>query len=112
MQPLPPCLPALISFRILTLHPHSLLLYLGPLTSHSRRKDTPSTPAPMVAVQLMDGRPQVLVEGEAGAVKLEVSTALHDGDWHVIHLQLDSRVSRGLFGEIWCQTHSNKNDAH
>ncbi|ROT84263.1 Cj-cadherin [Penaeus vannamei] len=91
VQPLPPCLPALISFRILTLHPHSLLLYLGPLTSHSRRKDTPSTPAPMVAVQLMDGRPQVLVEGEAGAVKLEVSTSLHDGDWHVIHLQLDSR---------------------
>lgn len=62
----------------------------------------------MVAVQLMDGRPQVLVEGEAGAVKLEVSTALHDGDWHVIHLQLDSRVSRGLLA----RSHSNKNDAH
>ncbi|XP_063588683.1 neural-cadherin-like [Penaeus indicus] len=45
----------------------------------------------MVAVQLMDGRPQVLVEGEAGSVKLEVSTPLHDGDWHAIHLQLDSR---------------------
>lgn len=50
----------------------------------------------MVAVQLMDGRPQVLVEGEAGPVKLEISTPLHDGEWHVIHLQLDSRVS--LFG--------------
>ncbi|XP_037789408.1 putative neural-cadherin 2 [Penaeus monodon] len=91
VQPLPPCLPAVISLRILTLHPHSLLLYLGPLTTQSRRKDTPSTPAPMVAVQLMDGRPQVLVEGEAGPVKLEISTPLHDGEWHVIHLQLDSR---------------------
>ncbi|XP_042206048.1 neural-cadherin-like [Homarus americanus] len=42
----------------------------------------------MLALQVWRGRPQLLLEGGAGAVKLEVNTTVNDGDWHTIHLHL------------------------
>lgn len=46
----------------------------------------------MMAVQLVDGRPQLLLEGRMGALKIEVNVTLHDGDWHTLHLVLDTQV--------------------
>lgn len=49
-------------------------------------------PAPMLALQLKDGRPQLLLEGEGGPIKLQMDISLHDGHWHSLHLSLDSQV--------------------
>lgn len=47
----------------------------------------------MLAVQLWRGRPQLLVEGGAVPVKLEVPTKVNDGDWHDLHIRLNPQVS-------------------
>lgn len=51
----------------------------------------------MLAVQLRDGRPQLLLEGGLEPLKLEVNTTLHNGEWHDLHLRLDARVRRDSF---------------
>ncbi|XP_069945504.1 putative neural-cadherin 2 isoform X2 [Cherax quadricarinatus] len=89
VRPLPPCLPVTVSFRILTRRPHGLLLYSGPLAPQPRRPHT--APTPMLAVQLWEGRPQVLLEGQGGPLKIQVNTTIDDGDWHVIHLHLNTQ---------------------
>ncbi|KAK3860230.1 hypothetical protein Pcinc_033702, partial [Petrolisthes cinctipes] len=112
VPPVPPCLPATLSLRILTLHPHGLLLYSGPLSpapttptpTPTRPSPTP-TPTPMLAVQLVDGRPEVLVEGVGGgSIKLKINTTIHDGYWHSLHLSLDAkgvRLMSDLCGHGW-----------
>ncbi|MPC47889.1 Neural-cadherin [Portunus trituberculatus] len=58
VPPIPRCLPTTISLRILTRHPHALLLYAGPMAPTQRPDDT--APTPMLALQLRHGRPQLL----------------------------------------------------
>ena len=91
VRPLPPCLPITISFHILTRRPHALVLYIGPLAPLPRQPN--DDPTPMLAVQLWRGRPQLLVEGGAVPVKLEVPTRVNDGDWHNLHVRLNPQVS-------------------
>ena len=88
LSPLPPCLPITLSLHILTRHPHGLILYAGPLVPTAGH----ATPAPMLALQLVDGRPQVLLEGDGGPLKLQVNRSLNDGHWHSLHLALDQKV--------------------
>ncbi|XP_069157547.1 putative neural-cadherin 2 isoform X1 [Procambarus clarkii] len=86
VRPLPPCFPTTISLRLLTRRPHALVLYSGPLATVPRHPDDP--PTPMLALQVWRGRPQLLLEGGAEALKLEVNRTVNDGDWHTIHLHL------------------------
>ncbi|KAG7168236.1 Neural-cadherin-like 10, partial [Homarus americanus] len=86
VRPLPSCLPTTISLKLLTRRPHALLLYSGPLAPAPPLPNLPTTP--MLALQVWRGRPQLLLEGGAGAVKLEVNTTVNDGDWHTLHLYL------------------------
>lgn len=89
VHPLPPCLPASISLRLLTRQQHALILYSGPLAPTPPR----SAPTPMLALQLVRGRPQLLLEGDAGSLKVEVNSTLHDGHWHTLHISFDAQVS-------------------
>lgn len=91
VRPLVNCLPTTISFRVLTRRPDALLLYSGPLATLPRSADTP--PAPLLAVQLWQGRPQVLLEDGGRPQKLEVNTTVHDGRWHTVHIYLEFHVS-------------------
>ncbi|XP_071534217.1 putative neural-cadherin 2 [Panulirus ornatus] len=105
VKPLPPCLPTTISLRLLTRRPHTLILYSGPLAPLPPHPHSPSTP--MLALQLWRGRPQLLLEGSAGALKLEVNATLNDGDWHTIHLRITSQVVAlmvDLCGRGWDNT--------
>ncbi|KAK8719546.1 hypothetical protein OTU49_013961, partial [Cherax quadricarinatus] len=78
VRPLPLCLPTTVSLRLLTRHPHSIILYSGPLAP----PPSTLTHTPMLALQLVEGRPQLLFEGDTGSLKLELNTTLHDGQWH------------------------------
>ncbi|XP_045138941.1 putative neural-cadherin 2 isoform X2 [Portunus trituberculatus] len=89
VPPIPRCLPTTISLRILTRHPHALLLYAGPMAPTQRPDDT--APTPMLALQLRHGRPQLLVEGGLEPIKVEVNVTLTDGEWHDLHLHLDGK---------------------
>lgn len=88
LRPLAPCLPATLSLRVLTLQTRALLLYSGPLTPLSAR-----TPTPMLALQVVGGRPQFLYEGPLGRVKIEVDSRVDDGEWHSLHLHLHAKVT-------------------
>ncbi|XP_045101058.1 putative neural-cadherin 2 isoform X2 [Portunus trituberculatus] len=85
LHPLPPCLPVTLSLRVLTRRPNGLLLYAGPLAPTPPQ----AKPAPMLALQLVDGRPQALLEGGEGPLKLQVNSSLSDGLWHSLHLSVD-----------------------
>ncbi|XP_042231102.1 putative neural-cadherin 2 [Homarus americanus] len=84
-----PCLPTTLSLRLLTHNPHALILYSGPLAPIARNPHSP--PTPMIALQLVLGRPQLLIEGAVGSLSLEVNTTLNDGDWHTLHLHFSSQ---------------------
>ncbi|KAK4315393.1 hypothetical protein Pmani_013310 [Petrolisthes manimaculis] len=88
VTPLPRCLPSTLSLKVLTTRPHALLFYSGPMTPAHRPQ---SSPTPMLALQIKDGMPQVLVEGGLEPVKLVVNTTVSDGDWHTLHLRLDTK---------------------
>ncbi|XP_045132549.1 putative neural-cadherin 2 [Portunus trituberculatus] len=87
VPPPPRCLPTTLSLRLLTRSPHALLLYSGPMAPTHRPKDT--APTPMLALQLRQGRPQLLVEGGLEPMKVEVNATLTDGEWHHLHFRLD-----------------------
>ncbi|XP_050738703.1 putative neural-cadherin 2 isoform X2 [Eriocheir sinensis] len=109
LKPLPPCLPVTLAFRLLVRHPQGLLLYAGPLAP----TPSPATPTPMLALQLEDGRPQALLEGEGGPIKLQVNTSLHDGRWHSLHLAVDHQGASLMVdqcGRGW--EHGALGDAH
>ncbi|XP_042876208.1 putative neural-cadherin 2, partial [Penaeus japonicus] len=90
VKPLPPCLPTTISFRLLTQRPHALVLYSGPLAPSYPRRES-RTPTPLLAVQVRSGRPQVLLYGGGGQLKLSVNATVHDGQWHTIYLRIHSK---------------------
>ncbi|XP_042879004.1 neural-cadherin-like, partial [Penaeus japonicus] len=99
LRPLAPCLPATLSLRVLTLQTRALLLYSGPLTPLSAR-----TPTPMLALQVVGGRPQFLYEGPLGRVKIEVDSRVDDGEWHSLHLHLHAKgvtLMLDLCGRGW-----------
>ncbi|XP_045131274.1 putative neural-cadherin 2 isoform X2 [Portunus trituberculatus] len=89
VRPLPPCLPTTVSLRLLPRLPSGLILYSGPLSSTSTYPHW--GPTPMLAVQLVEGRPQVVLEGGRGSMKLQVDTLLRPGTWHTLHLHLDAQ---------------------
>nr|XP_045604889.1 putative neural-cadherin 2 [Procambarus clarkii] len=112
VDPFRPCLPTTLSIRLLTRRPHALLLYSGPMAPTSRRPHSP--PTPMIALQLVHGRPQLVVEGRAGSLSLNVNATLHDGDWHSIHLYFSSQgvaLMADLCGRGWDDSHAH-DDAH
>ena len=90
VRPLPPCFPTTVSLRLLPRLPSGLILYSGPLSSTSTYPHW--GPTPMLAVQLVEGRPQVVLEGGRGSMKLQVDTSLRPGTWHTLHLHLDTQV--------------------
>lgn len=48
----------------------------------------------MLALQLVDGQPEVILEGSRGSLKLQVETMLLPGTWHTLHLHLDAQVCK------------------
>lgn len=59
----------------------------------------------MLALQLWEGHPQLLIEGGLEPIKLEVSAVVSDGEWHTIHLRLDYKVNFSqYFCVLYCQT--------
>ncbi|XP_037788849.1 neural-cadherin-like isoform X2 [Penaeus monodon] len=90
VKALPPCLPTTISFRLLTQRPHALVLYSGPLAPTFPRRER-RTPTPLLAVQVREGRPQVLLYGGGGQLKLSVNATVHDGQWHTIYVRIHSK---------------------
>ncbi|ROT64423.1 putative neural-cadherin isoform X3 [Penaeus vannamei] len=73
-------------------HPaaRALVLYSGPLSATSARPRFP--PTPMMALQLVDGRPQLLMEGARGRVRLQVNASVSTGTWHTLHVHLNGQV--------------------
>ncbi|ROT70199.1 Cj-cadherin, partial [Penaeus vannamei] len=97
----PSCLPARISLRLLIRHPTGLVFYSGPMAPTPRGPDAP--PTPLLALQLWQGRPQLLLEGRGGPLKVELNTPLHNGHWHTIHIQLHSKLEEtdGDSDSVW-----------
>nr|XP_045589087.1 neural-cadherin-like [Procambarus clarkii] len=122
VRPLPPCLPTTISLRVLTWRPNALILYSGPLSPQQRPPESSSSssssssaprPTPMLALQLKYGRPQLLLEGGIVPLKLEVNTTIHGGDWHTLHVHLDTQgvaLMVDLCGQGW--ENNAQNDVH
>ncbi|KAK4290310.1 hypothetical protein Pmani_036772 [Petrolisthes manimaculis] len=81
-----PCLPTKLSLRLLLRRPSALLLYSGPLSPYPTRAHRPHTP--MLALQVVGGRPEVVVEGVRGSLRVEVNTTLNLDVWHTLHLHL------------------------
>lgn len=65
-----------------------------------RGPDAP--PTPLLALQLWQGRPQLLLEGRGGPLKVELNTPLHNGHWHTIHIQLHSKVRTATVAYCHC----------
>lgn len=117
LSPLPPCSPTMISLKFLTTADSGLLLYSGPLSR--RRYKIPNTSKAYstrihynitdnlrvasehyfqtaLAIQLKNGKLQVIVETPSGEVlPLTVNSthALNDGLWHQVHLKLTDKVN-------------------
>ncbi|KAG0719294.1 putative neural-cadherin 2 [Chionoecetes opilio] len=98
VRPPTPCLPTTISLQLLPLHPDALLLYSGPLSPSPSPHWHP--PTPLLVVQLVGGRPQVLVGGIGGEggpgglggpVKVEVNVTLMLRTWHTLHLHVTTQ---------------------
>lgn len=90
VRPLPPCLPTTVSLRVLPRVSTGLILYSGPLSSTSNYPRW--SPTPMLALQLVEGRPEVILEGSRGSLRLHVDAPLERGTWHTLHLHLDVQV--------------------
>ncbi|XP_069977837.1 neural-cadherin [Penaeus vannamei] len=121
VPPLPPCLPSTLSLRLLTRRPRALVLYSGPLSATSARPRFP--PTPMMALQLVDGRPQLLMEGARGRVRLQVNASVSTGTWHTLHVHLNGQgvtLMVDLCGRGWadattdahCAARATWRDAH
>ncbi|CAL4086243.1 unnamed protein product, partial [Meganyctiphanes norvegica] len=86
LRPLPPCLPLVLSLRLLAAHPQGMLLYAGPQSPTGQRHG----PAPLLALQLVDGRPQLILDGPRGHLMLTLQQYLHDQQWHTLHVHIDN----------------------
>ncbi|XP_042855909.1 putative neural-cadherin 2 [Penaeus japonicus] len=107
----PSCLPTRISLRLLIRRPAGLVLYSGPMAPTPRGPGAP--PTPLLALQLWQGRPQLLLEGRGGPLKVELNTTLHNGHWHTIHIQLHSKgvaLMLNLCGRGWQE--ANHSESH
>ncbi|XP_066988266.1 putative neural-cadherin 2 [Macrobrachium rosenbergii] len=93
LKPLPSCLPTTLSLRVLTRRPHGLLLYSGPLDPNAEPFGSSrwSPPSPMLALQVVERKPQLIVEGIGSSFVLTVNASVTDGEWHAIHLHLHSQ---------------------
>ncbi|XP_066961725.1 neural-cadherin-like [Macrobrachium rosenbergii] len=87
LKPPSTCLPMTISVRLLTQKPDGLLLYNGPLVPPSDAGKL--IPTPMLTVQLVNQRPQVLIQGIGEFFKLQVNKSVSDGNWHTVYVRLD-----------------------
>ncbi|XP_066952072.1 neural-cadherin-like isoform X1 [Macrobrachium rosenbergii] len=115
LKPLPPCLPTTLSLRVLTRRPHGLLLYSGPLVPQSQLFGSTywSLPSPMFALQVVESKPQFIVEGIGSSFVLRVNASVTDGEWHTIHLHLHSQgvvMMVDICGLGWGETTSD--DSH
>ncbi|XP_068219630.1 putative neural-cadherin 2 [Palaemon carinicauda] len=107
----PPCLPTTISLRVLTRRPNALLLYSGPLSFSSTHPRYPTTP--MLSLQLVEGRPQVLMESGRGSIRLQVDSNFEMGLWHTLHLHIDAQgVTLMLDLCDWGWVEGAKDDSH
>nr|XP_027235811.1 putative neural-cadherin 2 [Penaeus vannamei] len=75
--------------------PHALVLYSGPLAPTFPRRER-RTPTPLLAVQVRSGRPQVLLYGGGGQLKLSVNATVHDGQWHTVYVRIHSKPQPSL----------------
>ncbi|XP_064077719.1 LOW QUALITY PROTEIN: neural-cadherin-like [Macrobrachium nipponense] len=87
LKPPSACLPMTISIRLLTQKPDGLLLYNGPLVPPSDAGKT--IPTPMLTVQLVNQKPQVLIQGFGEFFTLQVNKSVSDGNWHTVYVRLD-----------------------
>nr|XP_045594622.1 neural-cadherin-like isoform X2 [Procambarus clarkii] len=94
LRPLPPCLPTTVSLRLLTSHPNAILLYSGPLTASVEQPIIPpGHPIPPILVlQLVEGRPQLILQRPEGLLRVQVEATVNDGEWHTIHVRLDDQI--------------------
>ena len=59
----------------------------------------------MLALQLWEGHPQLLIEGGLESIKLDVNAVVNDGEWHTIHLQFNYKVILSWYCNLlYCQT--------
>ncbi|XP_066955765.1 LOW QUALITY PROTEIN: putative neural-cadherin 2 [Macrobrachium rosenbergii] len=98
IQPLPSCIPTTISFRVLTRKQEAILLYAGPLVHYSQ--SPLSTPTPLLALQLEEGKVQMVIDGGAAPLKLQVERSVSDGNWHSIHTRLDDQGASLMIDQL------------
>ncbi|KAK4295368.1 hypothetical protein Pmani_032058, partial [Petrolisthes manimaculis] len=89
VRSLPPCLPTTISIRLLPRTQEGIVLYSGPFSAVPARPSFP--PTPLLALQVMEGRAQVVLEGAGGPLHLQVNSSLTLNTWHTLHLHLSSQ---------------------
>ncbi|XP_068228176.1 neural-cadherin-like [Palaemon carinicauda] len=112
IQPLPSCVPTTVSFRVLTRKQDALLLYAGPLVHYSQ--SSLSAPTPLLALQVIEGNAQMIIEGGAAPLKLQVNRTVNDGNWHSIHTSIDNQGASLMIdhcSEEW-NSKLNHNDSH
>ncbi|XP_068213121.1 putative neural-cadherin 2 [Palaemon carinicauda] len=89
IRPIPACVPTMISLKVLTRNQEALLLYAGPLMQYARKSTSKVTP--LLAIQVVQGKVQMLVEGGSEPLKLRVGTQIDNGEWHTIHTKIDKQ---------------------
>ncbi|XP_064093764.1 putative neural-cadherin 2 isoform X1 [Macrobrachium nipponense] len=112
IQPIPACVPTVISLKVLTRKQEALLLYAGPLIQYARNSTSKATP--LLAIQVIQGRVQMVVEGGSDPIKLRVGTPVSNGDWHTIHAKLDEQGASlmvDLCDKKW-EEEGNDDDSH
>lgn len=101
LDPLPSCFPLTLSLQFTALSNHGILLYSGPLGekgpwSSTQENIKRSFASPLLVLQLIHGRLQLLLEGVMGSHKLElrIPSIGSDGHRYYVYLFLDNNVSR------------------
>ena len=103
VKPLVPCHQTRVSVKILTMHQNGTVLYSGPL-SDIPNKDAYQNYAKtysknnlnqesMIILQVVNGKTELIIEGEKGSLKLHSTMDVSDGKWHTIHFNINHYVS-------------------
>ncbi|CAL4193185.1 unnamed protein product, partial [Meganyctiphanes norvegica] len=104
----PPSSPKIMDYSVLTVKSEGLLLYSGPLSaSREASIGVIGSSAPLVALQIVAGRPQLLLDGPKGSLSLLVPTRLDDGEWHDLNVKIDKQGASlmvDMCGRGWSQT--------
>ncbi|CAL4064812.1 unnamed protein product, partial [Meganyctiphanes norvegica] len=114
VEPPTTCLPTQISLRVLTLQTSALLLYYGPMTSPSKKIGLRHS-TPMMALQLQNGKPELILQGEEIDHKLVVDATVNDGEWHTLHVILNHRgavLQLDYCGKGWQDHQHTQDDSH